>query len=98
MPKAKKVEDAALETAKSAQKKPAAKRSTRKSTKVELFIEYNGVQVSSDHIIENVKATYAANGGKSDAKSLKIYLKPEDNAAYYVVDEDTSEKMDVYFS
>ena len=80
------------------EKKPAAKRTTRKSApKVELFVEFNGIQSSADTIIENVKATYASEVGTTDIKSLKIYVKPQENAAYYVVNDDDARKMDVYF-
>lgn len=47
----------------------------------EMFVEFNGVQVSFDEIVRLVKGSY----GK-EAKDLKIYVKPEDNRAYYVAD------------
>lgn len=47
----------------------------------EFFVEYNGVQVSGEEIVRLVKGSY----GK-DVADLKIYVKPEDNRAYYVAD------------
>jgi len=88
MPRAKKTETTPA-------KETTAKKCVR--TKVELFIEHNGVQTTTDEIVKNVKATYAAQGGTADIKKLKIYIKPEDNSAYFVVNEDESGKMDVYF-
>ena len=75
-------------------KKTTAKKTTTKKTasKVEMFIEFGGVQVSVDEIIENVKKV----NGK-DAKSYTIYLKPEDSKAYFVADGEEKE-MDVYFA
>ncbi len=86
--------------AKATEKKPAAKKATttKKTTtkktaaKVEMFIEFGGVQVSVDEIIENVKKV----NGK-DAKNYTIYLKPEDSKAYFVADGEEKE-MDVYFA
>lgn len=82
-----------------AEKKPVAKKTTTKKTttkkttaKVEMFIEFGGVQVSVDEIIENVKKV----NGK-DAKNYTIYLKPEDSKAYFVADGEEKE-MDVYFA
>lgn len=82
-----------------AKKAPAKKTTTTKKTttkktaaKVEMFIEFGGVQVSVDEIIENVKKV----NGK-DAKSYTIYLKPEDSKAYFVADGEEKE-MDVYFA
>ncbi|MBQ4568678.1 MAG: hypothetical protein IJA62_01255 [Ruminococcus sp.] len=85
---------------KAAEKKPAAKKTTttKKTTtkkvaaKVEMFIEFGGVQVSVDEIVENVKKV----NGK-DAKNYTIYLKPEDSKAYFVADGEEKE-MDVYFA
>ena len=85
---------------KAAEKKPAAKKTTttKKTTtkkvaaKVEMFIEFGGVQVSVDEIIENVKKV----NGK-DAKNYTIYLKPEDSKAYFVADGE-EKGMDVYFA
>ncbi len=85
---------------KATEKKPAAKKTTttKKTTtkkvasKVEMFIEFGGVQVSVDEIIENVKKV----NGK-DAKNYTIYLKPEDSKAYFVADGEEKE-MDVYFA
>ena len=57
-----------------------------------MFIEFGGVQVSVNEIIENVKKV----NGK-DAKNYTIYLKPEDSKAYFVADGEEKE-MDVYFA
>lgn len=73
-------------------KKPAAKKTTKKAeAKVEMFIEFAGVQVSVDEIVANVKK---ANG--KDAKNITVYVKPEESKAYYVADGEEKE-MDVYF-
>ena len=97
------VEAAAVEVpvaeTKTAAKKPAAKKTTttKKTTakktaaKIEMFVEFGGVQVSIDEIIENVKKV----NGK-DAKNYTIYLKPEDSKAYFVADG-VEKDMDVFF-
>lgn len=68
-----------------------------KDAKVELFIEYNGAQVSVNEITENVKATYKANGGKGSIEKLEIYVKPDESTAYFVVNDDENDEMKVYF-
>lgn len=82
-------------TAKKTTKKAAAKKTTTKkaakkeeaveaaapAATTEFFVEYNGVQVSGEEIVRLVKGSY----GK-DVTDLKIYVKPEDNRAYYVAD------------
>lgn len=82
-------------TAKKTTKKAATKKTTTKkaakkeetaevaapAATTEIFVEYNGVQVSGEEIVRLVKGSY----GK-DVTDLKIYVKPEDNRAYYVAD------------
>ncbi len=72
----------ATKTTKAA-KAPAKKEEAevKEAASVEMFVEYNGVQVSYEEIVRLVKGSY----GK-EAKDLKIYVKPEDNRAYYVAD------------
>ena len=57
-----------------------------------MFIEFGGVQVAVNDIIENVKKV----NGK-DAKSYTIYVKPEESKAYFVADGEEN-AMDVYFA
>jgi len=95
-----KVEEVAAAPAKAPAKKTTKKAATKKTTTkkaaakkeeavevaapaatTEIFVEYNGVQVSGEEIVRLVKGSY----GK-DVTDLKIYVKPEDNRAYYVAD------------
>lgn len=76
---------------KTAPKKTAPKKSAAKEAKVNFVIEFGGVQVSVDDVINNVKATY----GK-DAKEISVYLKPDESKAYFVADGEEHE-MDVFF-
>ncbi len=96
---AKTEEKAAPEQATAAAKKPAAKKTTTaKEAKTSVYIEFNGAKVAVDEVVENVKATYKANGGKAAIKTLEVYVKPEEQAAYFVVNgELEGNRMDVYF-
>lgn len=68
-------------TKKAAAKKEEAVEAAAPAATTEIFVEYNGVQVSGEEIVRLVKGSY----GK-DVTDLKIYVKPEDNRAYYVAD------------
>lgn len=77
---------------KAAPKKVAPKKPEAKAeSKVNFFVEFGGVQVSVDEVINNVKLTL----GK-DAKEISVYLKPEESKAYFVADGEEKE-MDVFF-
>lgn len=67
---------------KAAAKKTTTKAAPKASTAVKVFVEYQGRQMDMDAILEAVKTA----AGKKSVKSLEVYVKPEDGAAYYVVD------------
>lgn len=91
------VEEKKPATKKACAKTAAVKEETKAEVKAEVFVEFAGVQSSIDKVIEDVKKTYAAQGNTEEIKSVKVYLKPEDHAAYYVINETIEGRMDVFF-
>ena len=70
---------------------------TRKSAKVsarrgrpplapELYVEFSGKQYNVTDIIDRAKADYRATH-KVGVQSCKVYVKPEEDAAYYVINK-----------
>lgn len=78
---------------------PAKKASAKKAEepKVTMVIEYGVKQVLTEEIIENVKAKYLAEGGKEEIKTIEVFLKPEQSKAYYIINGNATEEMDVFF-
>lgn len=78
------------------------KTTTRKTTKkaaeptVDFYVEYNGVQESYATILENVKKSYLESNEDATIKTVKVYLKPTENAAYCVINDEEF-RMDVFF-
>lgn len=71
---------------KKATRKAAAKKQSESET--EVFVEYYGQQSSVEEITNKVKEVFVSEGHRvSTIKSLKLYLKPEDGFAYYVINE-----------
>lgn len=96
MPKAKKTDSTTV--ANEVAVATTAKKTTRKpSAKVELFIEHNGIQASTDAIAKKIKAAYAEKENAAVVKTLKIYVKPEENTAYYVVNGEEECKLEGIF-
>lgn len=62
----------------------------KKEPKIKVFVEYNGAQVALDDVVKSIKSK------NKDAKEIRVYLKPEDNAAYFVADE-KQDSIKVYF-
>ena len=54
--------------------------------KTDFYVEFFGKQINKDEVVKAVKKNWTDAGNKaSDLKSLELYLKPEDNAVYYVI-------------
>ncbi|MDO4327535.1 MAG: DUF6465 family protein [bacterium] len=86
--KTEKVEKAEAEEAEAA---PAPKK-TRKTAakkaaaKVNLYVQYAGKEILTEELVEKAKAVYVAAGNQeSDIQTMDVYVKPEDNAAYFAV-------------
>ena len=79
---AKKSEEPKKETA----KKTPAKRITAKDIKTSVVVQFAGKEVAEKDLIAAVKKAYTKKGNKvGDIKTIEIYVKPEESAAYYVV-------------
>lgn len=84
-------EDVAVE------KKAAKKTTAKKAADVEVFIQFAGNQAVQKDVEDRIKAAFVAEGHKESAiKSIKIYVKPEENAAYYVINEDNVGRVDLF--
>ena len=66
--------------------KDISENAAKKNSKTEFFIQYQDYEVRAEDIAEKIREQYIAQGHKlTDIKELQIYLKPEENTAYYVV-------------
>ena len=55
-----------------------------------------GKEVKTEELVEQVKGLWTAQGHRvSSIKSLEVYVKPEDNAAYYVINGKENGKVDL---
>ncbi len=64
--------------------------------KTSMYVEYQGLQVEEKELITKVKELWVNDGNKiKDIKELKLYIKPEEAVAYYVINEETSGKIEL---
>ena len=81
-----------------AAKKPAAKKETAKkeaAPKAEerkVVIQYNGGEVAGTELIDKAKA----DANIKTAKSVVVYVRPEINKVYYVIDDNTFGNFDLF--
>jgi len=79
--------EAVKETAKA--KKPVVRRTAKKAAVAaeEIFIQYAGKEFTTKDVVANVKKAWTEMTGKKeeDIQDIKVYVKTEENKAYYVV-------------
>lgn len=65
---------------------PAKKATTKKAVEPTVVVQFGGQEVAMATVIENAKKAFEAEGNKvSSIKEIQIYVKPEEYAAYYVI-------------
>lgn len=67
-----------------AKKAPAKKAAAKKETGDKVVLQYNGKDIEMKAVVEACKADYKAKGHKT-ASNVVVYVKPEENTAYYTV-------------
>lgn len=62
--------------------------------KTNVTVEYAGKQYEEKAILSGIKDAWVAAGKKvKDIKDLSVYIKPEESAAYYVINGKESGKI-----
>ena len=100
----KEVKEVKVEAPKAEKKAPAKKATTTKTTTTKkattakketvkketvITIQHQGNEITVASVEEKVKAAFVADGHKaSTIKTLNIYVKPEEYAAYYVINDE----------
>lgn len=81
-----------------AKKETTVKRTaSKKEIKINAIVEHHGKQIGEPDIIANVKKAWTNTGrDEKDIKSLELYIKPEENAVYYVVNETETGAVALY--
>jgi hypothetical protein len=65
--------------------------------KTNIILQINGNEVVMADVEKRVKTQYVSEGNKlSSIESFTIYVKPEENSAYYVINEDITGRVDLF--
>ena len=79
-------------------KAPARRTAAKKAAEVEtsVYVQYAGREVTVKELVAEAKSAYIAEGHKEeDIKTIDVYVKPEENAAYYVVNGSDGNKIEL---
>ena len=62
----------------------------------EVYLQFAGMEFNSSGILNQARQAWIATGhDENSITSLKVYIKPEDAAAYYVINETETGKIDL---
>ena len=59
----------------------------------ELYLQFNGGEVDLAALVESAKADFKSTRKRTPLTELKLYIKPEDGAAYYVANGSVEGKV-----
>ena len=65
------------------------------NTSVHTCIQLGALELDVEKIVEQVKEDYRRNDDAKEVKDLNLYIKPEDNAVYYVINGVAAGKVDL---
>ncbi|MDO5136615.1 MAG: DUF6465 family protein [Eubacteriales bacterium] len=65
--------------------------------KTAVYLQFMGKEVPIKEIVANVKKVWTDEMGKKESEidDLKVYLKPEENKAYYVINDDAAGSVEL---
>lgn len=84
-----------------AAKKPAEKKAPAKAAKKEaeqeMILQFGGREIKEKDLYERIQQIWIEGYGKKaeELKSLKVYVKPEEFTAYYVINDDVTGSIDL---
>lgn len=75
----------------------ASKTTTRKPAQETVYLQYLGKEINKDDLMKQVKEiwTKQMKNKVGDMKSVTLYLKPEEDKAYYVINDDVTGSIDL---
>ena len=87
---------AAKTTRTTAEKKAPAK-AAKKEAEQEMILQFGGREIKEKDLYERIQQIWIEGYGKKaeELKSLKVYVKPEEFTAYYVINDDVTGSIDL---
>ena len=96
-PAAKKTAESKTSEKKTTVKKTAARKTAvkkaaaHKEPAASLILQFGGKEIAADSLFARIKEIWTGAGNREeDIKDMKLYVKPEENTAYYVINEETT--------
>lgn len=82
---------------KTAVKASAAVNAAKEELMTDVYVQFGDREATTKDVVTRVKEAYVNEGHKiSSIKSVQVYIKPEENAAYYVINKKSAGKVDLF--
>lgn len=92
---AKKAEAKLEEPKKDVAPKKTTKTAAKKEITQTVYVQFAGKEVAVDDMMPKIKKVWQKAGNRiKDIKDVKLYVKPEDNKVYFVINDDFSDSVD----
>lgn len=75
-------------------KAPKAKAEKTAEPTPVVYVQYMGAEENVEDLVASAKAAFAAEHSRTKVTDLKLYVKPEERAAYYVINEKFAGRID----
>ena len=84
-------------TAKKPAEKKAPAKAAKKEAEQEMILQFGGREIKEKDLYERIQQIWIEGYGKKaeELKSLKVYVKPEEFTAYYVINDDVTGSIDL---
>lgn len=80
-----------------AEKKEITKNAENTNAKIEVFVQYHNQEIMTDAVLDKVKKAYVSEGNKlSKNDDIRLYIKPEENMVYYVINNSYASGISLY--
>ena len=71
----------------------AAEKAKADNLKPEIIVQYQGSDIALDALVDAAKADFHTSKKRTLVTALKLYVKPEESMAYYVINEQYEGKI-----
>ena len=72
-------------------------KAVKEKVQPKVILEFYEHNADLNAVVDRVKSIYVADGHReSSIKSMQVYIKPEENSAYYVINDKINGRIDLF--
>lgn len=83
-------------TTKKVAAKTTAKKETKEIVESHVFVQTGYSEIVADDVIAKIMNAYKEEGNTTKVKNVNVYIKPNENAAYYVINDKIAGMVQIF--